>query len=130
MLIGDRLRALREAKGLRQGDIEKSTGLPRSHLSRVENNHMIPAIDTLEKWVRALGIPLYALFYDGNKPAKPAVLPKALQFVKSPKDARYMKHLVRALSRMRERDRELLLKAALKLAYRKVAGQTSRAFRN
>ena len=39
MVIGDRLRALREEKKLSQGDIEKRTELLRSYISRVENNH-------------------------------------------------------------------------------------------
>jgi transcriptional regulator with XRE-family HTH domain len=119
MLIGERLRALREAKGLSQGDIEKSTGLFRCYVSRIENDHTTPAIETLEKWARALEIPLYAIFYEGNKPAKPAMVPKALQLLKSPVDARFMKKLARSLSRMQERDRRLLLHTALKLASRK-----------
>jgi transcriptional regulator with XRE-family HTH domain len=119
MLIGDRLRALREAKGLSQGDIEERTGLLRVYVSRVENEHTTPAIQTLEKWARALEIPLYAIFYEGKGPAKPAVLPKALQLEKSPKDAHFMKKLLRALSRMQERDRRLLLHTALKLSSRK-----------
>jgi transcriptional regulator with XRE-family HTH domain len=123
MLIGDRLRALREAKGLSQGDIEKRTGLLRPYVSRVENDRTIPAIETLEKWARALGIPLYAIFYEGKKPAKPSVLPKALQ--QSPKDARFMKKLLRALPRMQEWDRRLLLQAALKLAYRRKSARNS-----
>ena len=49
MIIGDRLRDLREAKQLSQGDIEKRTGLLRCYLSRVENGHTAPAIETLEK---------------------------------------------------------------------------------
>jgi transcriptional regulator with XRE-family HTH domain len=54
MIIGDRLREMREEKKLSQGDIEKRTGLLRCYISRVENGHTVPAIDTLEKWARAL----------------------------------------------------------------------------
>lgn len=49
MLIGDRIRALREAKNLSRGDIENRTGLKRSYVSRVENGHTIPAVETIEK---------------------------------------------------------------------------------
>jgi transcriptional regulator with XRE-family HTH domain len=66
MIIGDRLRELRETKKLSQGDIEKRTGLLRCHISRVENGHTVPAIETLEKLARALEIPLYQLFYEGK----------------------------------------------------------------
>src|SRR2546427_7978167 len=70
MIIGDRLRALREDKKLSQGDIEKRTGLLRCYISRVENGHTVPAIETLEKMARALEIPLYQLFYDGEEPPR------------------------------------------------------------
>ena len=59
MVIGDRLRTLREAKDLSQGDIEKRTGLLRCCLSRVENGHTVPSVETLEKFARALELPLY-----------------------------------------------------------------------
>jgi len=61
MIIGDRLRELREGKSLSQGDIEKRTGLLRCYISRVENGHTVPAIETLEKMARALEVPLPAV---------------------------------------------------------------------
>ena len=66
MIIGDRLREMREGKKLSQGDIEKRTGLLRCYVSRVENGHTVPAIQTLEKLARALEVPLYQLFYEGE----------------------------------------------------------------
>lgn len=63
MMIGDRLRELRSHKKLSQGDIEKRTGLLRCYLSRVENGHTVPTIETLEKIARALEVPMYQLFY-------------------------------------------------------------------
>src|SRR5215510_11960499 len=77
MIIGDRLRALREEKKLSQGDIEKRTGLLRCYISRVENGHTVPAIETLEKLARALEVPLYQLFYDGEEPPQLPNLPSA-----------------------------------------------------
>jgi transcriptional regulator with XRE-family HTH domain len=70
MLIGDRLRNFREAKNLSQGHIEKRTGLLRCYISRVENGHTVPAMETLEKITRALEIPLYQLFYE-EQPKSP-----------------------------------------------------------
>ena len=67
MVIGDRLRDLREYKKLSQGDIERRTGLLRCYISRVENGHTVPAIETLEKFARAIEVPIYQLFYDGNE---------------------------------------------------------------
>ena len=76
MIIGDRLRALREEKKLSQGDIEKRTGLLRCYISRVENGHTVPAVETLEKFARALEVPMYQLFYEGEEPPKLLNLPK------------------------------------------------------
>ena len=76
MIIGDRLRALREEKKLSQGDIEKRTGLGRPYISRAENNHSVPNIETLEKWARALEVLVYQLFYDGDEPPKLPILSK------------------------------------------------------
>jgi transcriptional regulator with XRE-family HTH domain len=70
MIIGDRMKALRETKHLSQGDIEKRTGLLRCYISRVENGHTVPSIDTLEKMARALEVPMYQLFYEGEQPPK------------------------------------------------------------
>jgi len=67
MIIGERLRALREEKKFSQGDIEKRTGLLRCYISRVENGHTVPAVETLEKFARALEVPMYQLFYDGEE---------------------------------------------------------------
>ena len=68
MVISERLRALRQQKGLSQGAIQERTGLLRSYLSRLENSHTVPSIYTLEKLARALELPMYKLFYDGERP--------------------------------------------------------------
>jgi transcriptional regulator with XRE-family HTH domain len=118
MVIGDRLRALREQKNLSQGHIEKRTGLLRCYVSRVENGHTVPSIETLEKWARALEVPLYQIFYSGEEaPAPPELItpnPRLLSFNRA--DARFLTQLRRALSRTKEADRELLLHIARKLA--------------
>jgi transcriptional regulator with XRE-family HTH domain len=57
VLISDRLRSIREEKNLSQGDIEKRTGLLRCYVSRVENGHTVPAVETIEKFARALEVP-------------------------------------------------------------------------
>ena len=79
MIIGDRLRTIREEKSLSQEDIEARTGLLRCYVSRVENGHTIPSVETLEKFARALETPLYRLFYEGtDSPLPPAIArPKA-----------------------------------------------------
>jgi transcriptional regulator with XRE-family HTH domain len=123
MIIGDRLRALREEKKLSQGDIEKRTGLLRCYISRVENGHTVPAIETLEKLARALECPLYQLFYDGEEPpALPNLLNRKfaddLAWGSSGKDARFLGQLRRALGKANEQDRKLVLHMAQKMAIR------------
>jgi len=76
MIIGDRLRVLREHKKLSQGDIEKRTGMLRCYISRVECGHTVPAVETLEKFARALEVPIYQLFYEGEEPPQLPKLPK------------------------------------------------------
>src|SRR5438034_10173994 len=68
MIIGTRLRKLREDKKLSQGDIEERTGLLRCYISRVENGHTVSSLETLERLASALEIPLYQLFYEGDNP--------------------------------------------------------------
>jgi transcriptional regulator with XRE-family HTH domain len=114
VIIGDRLRELREGKNLSQGDIEKRTGLLRCYISRVENGHTVPAIETLEKLARAMEIPLYQLFYDGEKPPPAPILRKGraatdIEWGSKGNDARMLSKLRRTLSAMDKHDRNLLL---------------------
>jgi transcriptional regulator with XRE-family HTH domain len=121
VIIGDQLRAMREEKQLSQGDIEKRTGLLRCYISRVENGHTVPAIETLEKMARALEVPMYRLFYDGEEPPKLPNLPKRkssddIAWGSSGKDARFLSKLRRLLGKAEEADRKLLLYMAQKMA--------------
>jgi transcriptional regulator with XRE-family HTH domain len=123
MIIGDRLRVLREDKKLSQGDIEKRTGLLRCYISRVENGHTVPAIETLEKMARAFEVPLYQLFYDGEEPPQ---LPNLLKrkssdndaWGSSGKDARFLSKLRRLLGKTDENNRKLILYMTQKMAKR------------
>jgi len=72
MNIGSRLHELRAAKGFSQGDVEKRTGLLRCYLSRVENGHTVPNLETLEKLAGALDVKLYQLFFEGEGKPQPA----------------------------------------------------------
>ncbi|MGO9591574.1 MAG: helix-turn-helix domain-containing protein [Candidatus Acidiferrales bacterium] len=121
MIIGDRLRELREQKQLSQGDIEKRTGLLRCYISRVENGHTVPAIETLEKLARAMEVPLYQLFYDGEEPPKVPNLPKRktaddIAWGNSGKDAKVLGQFRRLLNKTSEKDQRMLLFMAQKMA--------------
>jgi transcriptional regulator with XRE-family HTH domain len=122
MIIGTRLRDLREQKLLSQGDIEKRTGLLRCYISRVENGHTVPAIETLEKLARALEIPLYQLFYDGEEPPKLPNLPKRatgddIAWGSSGKEAKMLGQFRRLLGRTNEKNQRILLFMAQKMAH-------------
>src|SRR2546427_5352807 len=124
MIIGDRLRVLREEKKFSQGEIEKRTGLLRCYTSRVENGHTVPAVETLEKYARALEVPMYRLFYEGEEPPKLPHLPKRktadeIAWGSSGEEARLLAKFCRLLSRIDESDRGLLLSMAQKMARRK-----------
>ena len=123
MIVGERLRALREERNFSQGEIEKRTGLLRCYISRVENGHTVPAIETLEKMARALEIPMYQLFYDGDEPPKLLNLPKRKSsddtaWGNTGKDARYLSKLRRLLGKANEQDRKPILFMAQKMARR------------
>jgi transcriptional regulator with XRE-family HTH domain len=132
VIIGDRLRVLREEKKLSQGDIEERTGLLRCYISRVENGHTVPAIETLEKMARALEVPLYQLFYDGQEPPKLPHLPNRktadeIAWGSSGKDERFLTKLRRHLGRLEEKDRMLVFFTAQRMARLRLGRSQSRA---
>ena len=112
MVIGDRLNTLREEKDLSQGDIEERTGLLRCYVSRVENGHTVPSVETLEKFARALELPLYHLMFDGDKPPAP---PKSIKrstedsLESSRSGALLMRKMLPLLAKMSQDDRNLIL---------------------
>jgi transcriptional regulator with XRE-family HTH domain len=124
MVIGTRLRKLREDKKLSQGDIEERTGLLRCYISRVENGHTIPSIETLERLSSALEIPLYQLFYEGDEApplpnlSKRKTTEELVLDEESQRELRFFEKVKRLLGRINERDRQLILYMAQKLANR------------
>jgi transcriptional regulator with XRE-family HTH domain len=120
MMIAERLKALREQKKMSQGDVEKRTGLLRCYISRVENGHTVPSIDTLEKMARALEVPMYQLFYDGEKPPRLKILKDDDKgWGRSRREVRMLDRFGRLLKRTSEADRSLLLFVAQKMSERK-----------
>ncbi len=113
MNIGKRLMALRTAKDLSQGDIEKRTGLLRSYVSRVENGHTIPNTETLERWAKALGLELYQLFFEGDGRPKPATTGSAEGL------DRMERQLVALYRQVNDVDKRLLLHVARQMAKRR-----------
>lgn len=127
MLIGERIRALRQMQGLTQGDIEQRAGLLRCYTSRVENGHTVPSLETIEKIARALNIPLYQVFYDGEKP--PEIDPltndrrRKLPFGKSSGDVKYMHSLLGLVEGLDAAGRKELLRLAREMSKTSPAGE-------
>jgi transcriptional regulator with XRE-family HTH domain len=124
MIIGARLRELREEKKFSQGVVEERTGLLRCYISRVEHGHTVPAVETLEKFARALEVPMYQLFYDGERPPKIPVVPKSragsdIVWGGKGKNARLLAEFCGLFSRMDEGDLKMVLFMARKMARRK-----------
>jgi transcriptional regulator with XRE-family HTH domain len=122
LAISDRLKTVREHRKLSQGDIESRTGLLRCYVSRVENGHTIPSLETLEKLARALDLPLYQLLYDSEMPpdigsSRRNKAEEKLHFY-SPKDRRYFRKVTEYLCRMSVQDRLLLMQFAQSIATR------------
>jgi transcriptional regulator with XRE-family HTH domain len=125
--IAERLRQLRESKKITQGDIERRSGLLRSYISRIENGHAIPTVESLEKICRGLQVPMYQVFYEGEN------LPEAQIFSDGKSDwasrgygQRLLSKLRHALSHTTEADRRLLLYLAGQLVRPKRAAAHSK----
>ena len=121
MDIGDRLKQFRELKGLSQGKIEEDTGLLRCYISRVENGRTVPSVETLEKFARALDMPLYLLLYEEEEPPK-SIKTQAKEiddWASRGKGRRIFSKLQNALKKMSASDRALLLYMATKMVGKK-----------
>jgi transcriptional regulator with XRE-family HTH domain len=123
--VGGRIRFLREAQGLSQGDIERATGLLRCYTSRVEHGHTVPSLETLERFAAALGAPLYLLFCTGGEAAL-AHRGELLRAPVGPKGARgkgkamwpLFAKLRGLMGRIAKEDQDLLIDLAKQLAAR------------
>jgi len=62
--FGQRLRATRIKAGYSQSDLEEISGIPKARLSRYENGHVAPSIQTLERLARALNVSEASLLGD------------------------------------------------------------------
>lgn len=118
MDIGPRLRQLREQQGLSQLDIEEATGLLRTYVSRVENGYIVPSLETLERFAGALGVPMHRLFYpaEGNLTRRKTPEPPTEERGKDAAVAQFLLKLKCYTSKFVDKDREVLLAVAKKLA--------------
>jgi transcriptional regulator with XRE-family HTH domain len=115
--IGKRLRELRKAKGLSQGDVEDRTGLPQAHVSKIENGLSTPTIPVLERWANALDVDLYQLFAVGYGQPEAAESPERI-----PVGAQG-RTLLGLFGQMPVRDKSLLISLAREMVKRVGQGE-------
>jgi transcriptional regulator with XRE-family HTH domain len=111
MNIGETIRSFRLQKGMSQGDIEKRTGLLRCYLSRVENGHTIPSLDTLAKIASAMDTPLGQFF--AINPADTAARAASQM---NEEEVRFLSQIRRYSSNLNDSDRKLVLAMVKKMA--------------
>lgn len=111
MNIGETIRNFRLQKGMSQGDIEKRTGLLRCYLSRVENGHTIPSLDTLAKIATAMEVPLAQFFADDHGDNGSKAQPQL-----SEDEIRFLTQIRRYSSSLNDSDRKLVLAMVKKMA--------------
>ena len=108
--IGSTIRAYRLQKGMSQGDIEKRTGLLRCYLSRVENGHTVPSLETLQKIARALDLQLSEFFAEDK-------IAREMGGLNLDEDEiRFLTQIQRYSAHLGENDRRLLLAMVRKFA--------------
>ena len=110
MNIGDTIRNFRLQRSMSQGDIEKRTGLLRCYLSRVENGHTIPSLDTLAKIASAMDVPLSQFFAEGHSNGHKG-LPQL-----SEDEVRFLSQIRRYAVNLNDSDRKLVLAMVKKMA--------------
>jgi transcriptional regulator with XRE-family HTH domain len=111
MNIGATIRTYRLQKGMSQGDIEKRTGLLRCYLSRVENGHTIPSLDTLAKIAHALDLPIGQFFGDNATNGNARRLPRLTE-----DEVRFLNQIRRYTLNLNDSDRKLVLAMVKKMA--------------
>jgi transcriptional regulator with XRE-family HTH domain len=119
MIVGERIRALREEKKLTRGDLQERTGLQRTYIWRVENGYTVPAIETLEKFARGLEVPISRFFYEGK--GRPPLVPvneSGGLWGAQGDQKKMLKRFRRLLGQMDESERSLLLYLADEMARR------------
>ena len=108
--IGAVIRDFRLGKNMSQGDIEKRTGLLRCYLSRVENGHTVPSLETLQKIAGALDLQLSEFF------AESPVSKEVSTLNLSEDEIKFLTQVQKYSANLSEGDRRLLLVMVRKFA--------------
>ena len=112
--IGEVIRSYRSDRGLSQGDIERRTGLLRCYLSRVENGHTVPSLETLAKIAEAMEISL-ADFFPGTDTPQDRETRKMLGEL-SEEEIRFLVEIKKYSTTLSDDDKKLVLAMIRKMA--------------
>ncbi len=112
--IGQVIRSYRNDRGLSQGDIERRTGLLRCYLSRVENGHTVPSLETLAKIAEAMEITLADFFPGGDTPQDRET--KKMLGELSDDEIRFLAEIKKCSSTLSDGDKKLVLAVIRKMA--------------
>jgi transcriptional regulator with XRE-family HTH domain len=112
--IGQVIRSFRGERNLSQGDIQRRTGLLRCYLSRVENGHTVPSLETLAKIAEAMEINL-ADFFPGAHSAQDLETRKVLSGL-SKEEIRLLTDIQKCSATLSKDDQDLLLGVIRKMA--------------
>jgi transcriptional regulator with XRE-family HTH domain len=123
MGIGQKLKAIRRARNITQVELARAAGFVQPYISRGENEHFTPSLETLEKWARALGLTVYQLLRDSEEPPESLRLSSQngndrVLWGNSGQEAMQLGRLRRALAKMDEAEREVVLSVAGRMASR------------
>ena len=112
--IGQVIRSYRGDRGLSQGDIERRTGLLRCYLSRVENGHTVPSLETLSKIAEAMEINL-ADFFPAADSAQDRQMRKVLGEL-SAEEILFLSEIKKCSTTLSDEDKKLVLGMIRKMA--------------
>ena len=114
MNLGEAIRRIRQTKGLSQGEMQKRTGILRSYLSRVENGHTVPSLETLAKIAEAMEITL-ADFFPTSHTQQDLVRQRILGEM-SQDEIRFLGEIKKYSSELSDGDKRLVLELIRKMA--------------
>lgn len=98
--LGERMREIREAKGLTQREIAARIQIDDYYISRLENNHINPTLATMQKLATALEVDVRDFF--------PAVQPEFR--ITPPKLDKDLKKVVALWKDLNQEHRQLMLR--------------------
>lgn len=81
MTIGERIRSIRESKGILQQDLASSLPISGSYLSQIEQGAKIPSFDLICELAKALNVPLQDVICDYLETSEKDSIPEQAKII-------------------------------------------------